>query len=128
MGVNSYRELKVWQLGMEIAKDVYLLSKQYPKDEIYGLTSQTRRAAVSIPANIAEGHERDSTKEFLHHVFYAQGSLAELETHLLLSIERGYSTSSTIEISLNKCFNESKMLTSLRRALKAKLNPPNPDL
>jgi four helix bundle protein len=111
---------------MEITKEVYLLTKHYPKDEIYGLTSQTRRAAVSIPANIAEGHERDSAKEYLHHVSYAQGSLAELETHLLLSIDLGYSTLSTVEITLNKCYNESKMLTSLRRALKAKLNPPKP--
>jgi four helix bundle protein len=125
MGVNSYRELKVWQLGMEITKEVYLLTKQYPRDEIYGLTSQTRRAAVSIPANIAEGHERDSTKEYLHHVSYAQGSLAELETHLLLANDLGYSTLSLTEKTLDKCFNESKMLTSLRRALKAKLNPPN---
>jgi four helix bundle protein len=128
MGVNSYRALKVWQLGMEITKKVYLLTKNYPKEELYGLTSQTRRAAVSIPANIAEGHERDSTKEYLHHISYAQGSLAELETHLLLATDLGYSTLPMVENTLAICSQESRMLASLRRSLKAKINSPTPDL
>ena len=64
MGVSSYQQLKVWQLGIQLAKSTYTLTQTFPKDELYGLTSQMRRAAVSIPANIAEGHARDSTKEF----------------------------------------------------------------
>ena len=77
MMINSYRELKVWQLGMQLVKDIYLLTRQFPNQELYGLTSQVRRASVSIPANIAEGHARESTKEFLRYISIAQGSLAE---------------------------------------------------
>ena len=88
--MNSYRELKVWQLGMQLAKDVYLLTQQFPKHEVYGLSSQVQRAAVSIPANLAEGHAKDSTKEFLRHISIAQGSLAEMETHLLLAESLNY--------------------------------------
>jgi four helix bundle protein len=88
--MNSYQELLVWQRGMEIAKLVYQLTSQFPKSEQYGLTSQLQRAAVSIPANIAEGHARDSTKEFLRYLSIVRGSLAELETLLLLSRDFSY--------------------------------------
>ena len=68
MLINSYRELKVWQLGMQLAKEIYLLTRQFPNHELYGLTSQVRRASVSIPANIAEGHAREYTKEYLRYI------------------------------------------------------------
>ncbi len=74
MAIENYRDLKVWQAGIEISVGVYRLTSSFPKHEIYALTSQARRAAVSIPANIAEGHERQSTKEFLHFLSIAQGS------------------------------------------------------
>jgi four helix bundle protein len=126
MGVNSYQNLIVWQLGMKIAKEIYSLTKHFPKQEIYGLISQIQRAAVSVPANIAEGHARDSTKEFLHHISIAQGSLAELETHLLLATELEYCTRSMIGQTLKRCSEESKMLASLRRSLKAKSSAVKP--
>ena len=72
--------MKVWQLSIDIAEQVYYLTQSFPKQEIYGLTSQLQRAAVSIPSNLAEGHTRDPTKEFLHFLSIALGSLAELET------------------------------------------------
>jgi four helix bundle protein len=122
MGLTSYQALIVWQLGMKIAKETYSLTKQFPKEELYGLTSQTRRAAVSVPANISEGHARGSTKEFIRHISIAQGSLAELAAHLLLATELEYCTKSTINPIFAHCSEESKMLSILRRTLKAKIS------
>ena len=87
--MKGYRELQVWRLGMELAKEVYLLTRGFPKHETYGLSSQMQRAAVSIPANIAEGHAKDSTKDYLRHLSIARGSLAELDTHLILAESLG---------------------------------------
>lgn len=77
--VNSFRDLRVWQLGIKLVEQVYLLTARFPKEEIYGLTSQIQRAAVSVPSNIAEGHTREHRKEYLQHLSIAQASLAELE-------------------------------------------------
>jgi four helix bundle protein len=121
--INSYRELKVWQLGMQLARDVYLLTRQFPKHEVYGLSSQLQRASVSVPANLAEGHAKDSTKDFLRHISIAQGSLAETETHLLLAESLDYLQSNCVAAILEKCAEERRMLSGLRRKLKAKLQP-----
>jgi len=83
--VQSYKELIVWQKSLQLVKQVYFLTKSFPRDEIYGLTSQMRRAAVSIPANIAEGQKRKNTKEFLQFLRIANGSASELETEILIS-------------------------------------------
>ena len=123
MSLDSYRDLKVWQLGMRLAKDVYLLTRGFPKHEVYGLSSQVLRSVVSIPANIAEGHARGSTKELLHHVSIAQGSLAETETHLLLAESLEYAPHDQIAPLLEKCTEERKMLSGLRNSLDAKLHP-----
>ena len=87
---SSFRDLQVWQRGMQIVESVYRVSGCFPKTEIYGLTSQVHRAAVSVPSNIAEGHARSSTKEYLHHVSFAEGSLAELETQLEVAARLNY--------------------------------------
>jgi four helix bundle protein len=128
MDVTSYRQLKVWQSGIQLVKSVYVLSQKFPKDELYGLTSQMRRAAVSIPANIAEGHARDSTKEFLHHISIALGSLAELETMFVLVQELGYGDADTVAALLRHSDEEGRMLHGLQRTLKSKLSSsiPNP--
>src|SRR5271167_3548217 len=86
MAVQHYRELQVWQLGMNLAEQCCQVTRRFPREELFGLTSQIRRAAASIPANIAEGQGREHTKEFLHHLSVSRGSLMELETHLLLSL------------------------------------------
>lgn len=78
--VNSFRDLRVWQAGIDLVEQVYRLTARFPREEIYGLTSQIQRAAVSIPSNIAEGHTREHSKEYLQHLSIAQASLAELET------------------------------------------------
>src|SRR3972149_3113769 len=85
MDGKNFRDLKVWQVGMQLAEEVYRLSQQFPKHETYGLSSQIQRAPVSVPANIAEGHAIGSTKDFARFLGIAQGSLAELETHLMLA-------------------------------------------
>jgi len=80
--MKSFRELKVWQAAMELVEKIYQVTKEFPKEELYGLTSQVRRAAVSVPSNIAEGHTREHLKEYLHHISMAQASLAEVDTQL----------------------------------------------
>lgn len=81
MKVKKYSELIVWQKAIELTQEVYTATRRFPKEEVYGLTSQLRRAAVSVPSNTAEGQGRKSTSEFLHHLSIAYGSLMEVETH-----------------------------------------------
>jgi len=114
----GYRELKVWQLGIEISLEVYQLTAQFPDDERYGLTSQLRRAAVSIPSNIAEGHGRKTPKEMIRFALIAMGSLAELETQLIIAGKLKYSGKEYIESILQKAEQESRMLSGLVRSLK----------
>lgn len=83
--IRSYRDLVVWQKGMDLVEGVYRVTKAFPKDEVYGLTSQIRRAVVSIPSNIAEGQSRMTSGEFIHFLGIARGSLAELETQIILA-------------------------------------------
>jgi len=82
--IKNHKDLDVWNVGMELAEKVYLVTKNLPKEELFGLVSQTRRAAVSIPSNIAEGNARSSSKEYVQFLSIARGSCAELETQLLL--------------------------------------------
>lgn len=88
--VRSYRELKVWQKGIELVKMIYELSRSFPKSETFGLASQMQRAAVSIPSNIAEGQGRQHTGEFRQFLHIAIGSAAELDTQLIVAVELGY--------------------------------------
>jgi four helix bundle protein len=122
MGISSYRDLKVWQLSMDVVEQVYHLTKKFPKEEFYGLTNQLRRAAVSIPSNIAEGHARDSTKEFLHHISISFGSLSELETQLILSQRLRYIEQAELQTIILNTEEIGRVLRGLQRALKAKLN------
>jgi len=105
---------------MELVREVYVLTREFPKHETYGVASQVQRAAVSIPANIAEGNPRDSTKDYLRHLSIARGSLAEMETLLILAELLGYADHGRIAPLLEKCAEEGKMLGSLQRRLKAK--------
>lgn len=115
--LQSYRELVVWQKSMTLAESIYRFSSQLPKEEIYGLRSQLTRAAVSIPANIAEGQARQSTGEFLHFLGIARGSLAELETLLMLCGRLNYFPSETVESVLKDCEEIGKLLTGLVKSL-----------
>lgn len=85
--ITSFRDLIIWQKGLDIAKEIYEITKSFPKEEIFGLTSQIRRSAVSISSNIAEGRGRSSKKDFINFLYIAQGSLFEVETQLILAKE-----------------------------------------
>jgi four helix bundle protein len=122
MTVQSYRELDVWQYAMELAEKCYQVTRTFPKEELFGLTSQIRRAVASIPANIAEGQGREHTKEFLQHLSIARGSLMEVETHLELSKRVGLMEQQQTEKLLALADRISRMLTGLRKALLQKLH------
>lgn len=87
---KGFRNLNVWQKAYSMTLNIYNLTKSFPKNEIYGLVSQLQRAAVSVPANIAEGYERNHRKEYVQFLFVSKGSLGEVETHLLLAKDLGY--------------------------------------
>ncbi|WP_341529975.1 four helix bundle protein [Nostoc sp. UHCC 0302] len=118
--IQSYRDLKVWQEAMSLAESCYKVTKLFPREEIYGMTSQIRRAAVSIPANIAEGYGRRTRGEYIQFLYIAQGSLKELETHLLLAIRVGLESSQILNPVLNQCDSVGKLLLLLIRALENK--------
>ena len=121
MSISSYRELKVWQHGIDLSESIYRSTADFPKHELYGLTSQLRRASVSIPSNIAEGHSRESTKEYLHHLSFSLGSLAELETQLTIALRLGYLTSAATDALLERCEHVGRMMRNLQRSLRLKL-------
>jgi four helix bundle protein len=114
---RHYKELLVWQKGMALAKIVYQLTARFPPEERYGLTSQMRRAAVSVPSNIAEGQARKTTNEFLQFLSVAQGSLAELDTQLALSVELSFLRQAEAETALKEIDELQKMLVGLKRKL-----------
>ncbi|WP_281024616.1 MULTISPECIES: four helix bundle protein [unclassified Rhizobium] len=115
--MNSYRDLRVWQRAMDLAVECYDLTKVFPREEAFGLVSQIRRSAASIAANIAEGHGRDSTGAYVHHLKIAQGSLKELETHLILSVRVGMITGDRTATSMELATDIGKMLRALIRVL-----------
>jgi four helix bundle protein len=113
----GYRELKVWQIAMWLAEESYRLTANFPKREVYGLASQMQRSAVSVPSNIAEGHGRNSKKEFYHFLGIALGSLAELETQIMLAQRLNY-VSETDSVAVLKNSDElGKMLKGLQKSL-----------
>lgn len=125
MAVHSYKDLVVWQKSVDLIDDVYRLRRNFPKSETYGLSSQLQRAAVSVAANIAEGSGRDSTKEFIHHLVYSLGSLAEVETYLVVSVRLEYVAQPTVAKLESKCDEIGKMIRSLQKALRRRLNDNN---
>ena len=118
--IKSYRDLRVWQDAMALAEGCYRITRGFPKEEMFGLSSQIRRAAASIAANIAEGHGRENTGSFVQSLRIAQGSLKELETHLLLAARVGLLKEASIEQPLGQCEALGKMLRSLIRSLQQK--------
>ena len=118
---QSYKDLIVWQKGIELAKAVYKLTMSFPAEEKFGLVSQMRRAAVSIPSNIAEGQARRTTPEFIQFVTHAQGSTAELDTQIILAVELQFCPK-TIALPLYELTHEiRRMLNALHRKLAERL-------
>ena len=122
MTIRSYRDLEVWQKAMDMVVDCYILAKQFPKLEVYGLVSQLQRAIVSVPANIAEGQGRRHTREYLNHLSIAYGSLMEVETHLQIAARLFYIETSTLDAALKKSAEVGRMLNGLMLSISRKLN------
>lgn len=119
--VQSHRDLVVWQKSMDMVVMVYHLAKKFPPHENYGLTSQTTRAAISVPGNIAEGSARGTTRDFLRFLAIAKGSLMETETYLMLSTRLGYTQETDTEPALSLVKEISKMLTAMTNKLVSRL-------
>ena len=115
--IKSFKDLKIWQRGMEIVKDVYELTRQFPKEETYGLMSQMRRCAVLMPSNVAEGFKRYHNKEYKQFLYITLGSSAELETQLIISKNLSYITSVQLDPVIEKLDVLGRMITSLMRKL-----------
>ena len=115
--IKNFRDLDVWRLAIEIVEDSYKYTKSFPKEEIYGLVSQMRRAAVSIASNIAEGFNRYHNKEYRQFLYIALGSCAELETQIEVSVTLGYITQSGRDKISEKLDHESRMLRNLIKRL-----------
>jgi four helix bundle protein len=115
--IKTHKDLDVWKEAMALAKGIYELTRDFPKEETYGLVSQIRRAAVSIPSNLAEGAARNSNKEFIQYLYVSLGSLAELETQLLLSRDLGYAQNEEINERVERV---RKLLLGLIKYLKGK--------
>jgi four helix bundle protein len=121
--MQGYRDLAVWPRGMDLAAETYALTKVFPRDELFGLTSQARRAAASIPANIAEGWGRQTRPAYANHLRIAQGSLKELETHLLLAARIGLTSEAETAPLLQIGDEIGRMLNRLIRTIEAPLSP-----
>ena len=121
MVIASYRDLTVWQRAMELVELVYKLTATLPREETYGLASQLQRSFVSVPSNIAEGHARESTKEYLRYLLIARGSMAELETQLILCARLRLLHQDDVGQALNSSDEVGKMIRALQRSLNEKL-------
>jgi four helix bundle protein len=117
--VESYRDLKVWQRGMKLVEQVYTLTEPFPASEKYELTSQLRRAAVSVPSNIAEGWGHSSQKQYIHFLELARSSLFEIETQIRIANRLGYANADERDQLLSETDAQSKMLLSLMRSLRS---------
>ena len=118
--VKTYRDLVVWQKSMVLVTEVYEISKKFPKDELYGLTSQNRRCAISLPSNIAEGYGRNSTNDYIHFLRIASGSLYELQTQMEISLNLQYIDRREFENLYELSREIERMLSSLIRKLRKK--------
>lgn len=121
--MGNFKELLVWQKSVHLVTEIYSFTKSFPKEEVYSLTSQIRRSSVSIPSNIAEGHSRRSTLDYLQFLKIARGSCAELETQLIIAKNLNYLTPEEFENLSGKTSEISKMLNAIITKLQSKPNP-----
>ena len=121
--METHKDLRVWQQSIEMVTSIYLITKAFPKDELFGLVSQMRRAAVSVPSNIAEGYARGSDKEKLHFLRISSGSMSEIETQLLLSLNLGYVSQEDFDELSEIVTSVWKQLNALISSLKKRLSP-----
>ena len=117
---STYKDLIVWQKAIELIEEIYRITRPFPKDELYGLVSQLRRAAVPIASNIAEGQGRMSSGEFRQSLGHARGSALEVETQLIVSVRLGFTTSESVATALKDCDDIKRMLHGLAASLEKK--------
>ena len=117
--IKSHRDLIAWQKAMDLVVETYKVSRDFPKEELYGLTSQMRRAAVSVPANIAEGQGRRLSGEFIHFLGNARGSLLELETHLEIALRLGYIEQKKYQLAQDQIQEVGRILNGLLRSIES---------
>ena len=122
--LKSYKELKVWEKAYQVCLDLYQITRNFPQEEKYGLTSQIRRAAISIPSNIAEGYGRKTTGEYIQALYVAYGSLCELETQILLAVGLGYLSSEKNTVFQKEIGDVERMLRGLIKSLRNKHSNP----
>ena len=121
--METHKDLRIWQQSIEMVTSIYLMTKAFPKDELFGLVSQMRRAAVSVPSNIAEGYARGTDREKLHFLRISSGSLSEVETQLILSLNLGYVIQETYDELSERVTSVWKQLNALISSVKKKLSP-----
>ena len=121
MSVASYRDLIAWQKAMDVVTEVYRLTESFPSREQFGLTNQARRAAVSVPSNIAEGQGRNTTKDYIHFLRISRGSLQELETQLMIGQRLGFADAAVTDTLLAKTTEVSRIISGLINSLSSKL-------
>ncbi len=119
--MKTHKDLDVWKKSVSLVTSIYDVTKSFPKDEIYGITNQIRRSAVSIPSNIAEGSARQGDKEFAHFLYISLGSLSELETQLIIANNLKYFTSNDYELTIDRLEEIRKMLLGLIKFVKNKV-------
>lgn len=121
--LKSYKDLKVWQKSFELCKKIYRVSRGFPADERFGLVAQVRRAAVSVPSNIAEGHSRDTTRDYVRFLWLARGSLGEIETQLMLARDLQFVRPEEVDSVLSSLDEVGRMLRGLIRSLSEEATP-----
>jgi len=122
--LKNYKELKVWQKSYRLCLEIYKATKEFPKEETYGLISQIRRSVISVPSNIAEGYGRKSTLEYIRFLHVAYGSICELETQVLLSGDLGYVKTAKLKIFQKEIGEIERMLKALIKSLESKHSNP----
>lgn len=119
--ITSYKDLNVWKEAMDLTTHIYKQTSSFPKEELFGLISQMRRASVSVPSNIAEGHARYSIKEYIHHLSYSIGSLAELERQIQIAFNLNYIDNESLNFLFVKTQKTGALLGALIKSLKNKV-------
>lgn len=115
--IQTYRDMEIWKLGIGVVKDIYVLTAEFPKHEVYGLVSQMRRAAISIPSNVAEGFKRYHNKEYRQFLYITLGSCAELETQVTIAKELDYITAGNEAMLLDRLDHIGRMISNLLKKL-----------
>ena len=121
--METHKDLRVWQQSIELVTSIYMITKTFPKEEMFGLVSQMRRAAVSVPSNIAEGYARGTDRENLHFLRISSGSMSEVETQLLLSWNLGYISQESYDELSENLTSVWKQLNALKSSIKKRLSP-----